>query len=409
MNNVSARTFTDCKVFLSLTTLLFCLLAARQLPAQTNYTATDVGPLNDLNEVFSAGGGAVNNQGVVSGQAALPAGTDRAFRWMRGSALDLGTLGGGQMASGRSINQRGQIAGWSETSPGGPVHAFFWGQGAMLDLDSWGGDFSQANHVNDRGQAVGFACTTVPDPEPNPAVGSTECHAFLWTAGVLTDLKTLGGPNSIAIGNNSSGQVVGWSQTDYNIDPNFGFADFHAAVWVNGTITLLPGLGGGIDLATAINEQGVSVGVALLPDDSATHAVLWQSGQLSDLDPGPAVDLGSQANAINNSGEVVGMTISNNFVPFAAIWQNGVMSDLNTLIDSSSGWYLFSATGINDMGQIAGVGFFNGSVHLFLLTPSAGGGKTGSVGTPPPVSYQLVQSLIWGRTGLLKQVRMGKR
>jgi len=401
MKIICARPWTYRKSFLGFAALVVCLLTSGQLRAQTNYVVTDVGPLNDLSELFSGGGGAVNNQGIVAGQASLPGGTDRAFRWTRGTLLDLGTLGG-LMASARSINQRGQIAGWSETVPNGPVHSFFWDQGTMLDLGTFGGDFSEANHVNDRGQTVGFACTTVPDPEPFPAVGATECHAFVWAAGVLTDLKTLGGPNSIAIANSNSGQIVGWSQVDDNIDPNFGFADLHAATWANGTITRLADLGGGVSLATAINEQGVAVGLSLVPDDSTQHAVIWQNGVLSDLDPGPAVDFASQANSINNRGVIVGMSISNDFMPFAAVWQNGAMTDLNTLIASDSGWFLFSANGVNDIGQIAGVGFFDGSFHEFLLTPSAGGGSTGSVGPPPVLPDAIRQSLIRGRFGLLK-------
>jgi len=127
-----ARTWTYCKFFLGFPVLLMCLPASPQLSAQIGYTVTDVGPLNDLSELFSGGGGAVNNQGLVAGQASLPGGTDRAFRWTRGTLLDLGTLGG-LMASARSINQRGQIAGWSETVPNGPVHSFFWDQGTMLE------------------------------------------------------------------------------------------------------------------------------------------------------------------------------------------------------------------------------------------------------------------------------------
>jgi len=52
----------------------------------------------------------------------------------------------------------------------------------------------------------------------------------------------------------------------------------------------------------------------------------------------------------------------------AFIWQNGVVTDLNTLI-SDPGWVLTIATGINDGGQITGTGTFGGARHAFLLTP----------------------------------------
>lgn len=43
------------------------------------------------------------------------------------------------------------------------------------------------------------------------------------------------------------------------------------------------------------------------------------------------------------------------------------MVDLNSLIDPNSGWILQDATAINDNGQIAGFGLFNGQTRAFLL------------------------------------------
>ena len=45
------------------------------------------------------------------------------------------------------------------------------------------------------------------------------------------------------------------------------------------------------------------------------------------------------------------------------------MVDLNSLIDSISGWELEQAIGINDAGQITGFGWIGGQRHAFLLTP----------------------------------------
>src|SRR5262249_29219537 len=54
----------------------------------------------------------------------------------------------------------------------------------------------------------------------------------------------------------------------------------------------------------------------------------------------------------------------------AFVWQNGLITDLNTLIDSGLGWVLQIATGINDNGQITGTGTVGGQTHAFLLTPN---------------------------------------
>ena len=47
------------------------------------------------------------------------------------------------------------------------------------------------------------------------------------------------------------------------------------------------------------------------------------------------------------------------------------MTDLNTLIDPSSGWMLEEATGINDNGWIVGYGYNSatGRYDAVLLTP----------------------------------------
>lgn len=47
------------------------------------------------------------------------------------------------------------------------------------------------------------------------------------------------------------------------------------------------------------------------------------------------------------------------------------MLDLNTLIPASSGWQISFASGINDLGQIVGVGVRNGQSHAVLLIAPA--------------------------------------
>lgn len=45
------------------------------------------------------------------------------------------------------------------------------------------------------------------------------------------------------------------------------------------------------------------------------------------------------------------------------------MIDLNSLIAVGSPWTLYEADGINDAGQITGIGNIGGHNHAFLLTP----------------------------------------
>src|SRR5260370_32680520 len=81
-----------------------------------------------------------------------------------------------------------------------------------------------------------------------------------------------------------------------------------------------------------------------------------------------------QPYAINAQAVVVGQ--ASNDPPTsgrAFIWQNGVMSDLNTLIPGGSGWVLRIATGSNDNGQITGNGPVGGQTHAFRRTPIPSG------------------------------------
>lgn len=47
---------------------------------------------------------------------------------------------------------------------------------------------------------------------------------------------------------------------------------------------------------------------------------------------------------------------------------SGPPQNLNDLIDPTSGWFLTSARGINNQGQIVGAGRIGGATHAFLLT-----------------------------------------
>jgi probable HAF family extracellular repeat protein len=72
----------------------------------------------------------------------------------------------------------------------------------------------------------------------------------------------------------------------------------------------------------------------------------------------------SSANDINDLGQIVG-----NSEIGAFIWEKGVTSNLNNLINVNSGWTLTSAEAINEQGYIVGYGNFNGKTRAFLLKP----------------------------------------
>jgi probable HAF family extracellular repeat protein len=358
--------------------VLFLLVSNPRAGAQatqTTYTVSDLGALIDSKgEVV--GGASVNLRGDVVGQEILPAGPRRAFVWRDGQAFDLGTLGG-PSASARGINLFDFVAGAADRADG-TERAVLWRLNSALssvhvvDLGTFGGNASEGNDINNFGFVVGFAYTTTPDPTFTLEFGQT-AHGFEWV-GRLHDLGTLGGPNSIAIGINDKGSVVGWSQVSLDPGP-FGIPNLHAVIWKDGKITDMGSFGGPISLALSINNQDTAVGQSMLPS-FLSRGFAWQGGSLTDLGTLPG-DLASGAGGINNAGQIVGFSAGATGQS-ACLWQGGQPTDLNTRI-SDPAWQLAAANSINDAGQIAGFGLFNGELHGFLLTP----GKQDSQGDSP--------------------------
>jgi probable HAF family extracellular repeat protein len=116
------------------------------------------------------------------------------------------------------------------------------------------------------------------------------------------------------------------------------------------------------------------VGLSDLLNDSTFHAFLWtRETRMRDLGTLPG-DFASVGVGISDRGEVVGASLAANFNPRAFLWENGAMTDLNTLIVANpSGLYLQLAESINASGEIIGFAqASNGDTHGFLATLSNG-------------------------------------
>jgi probable HAF family extracellular repeat protein len=140
-------------------------------------------------------------------------------------------------------------------------------------------------------------------------------------------------------------------------------------IYSGGVMTNLGALASGIADAgaAAINNLGQVTGFSGTAN-GANHAFLYSNGVMSDLGSVSGwVD--STGTAINNLGQVVGNLGDRQGGSNPFVYSNGVMSDLNSLINPSSGWSLLYAYGINDNGQIVGVGLNNGTSSAYLLTP----------------------------------------
>lgn len=81
--------------------------------------------------------------------------------------------------------------------------------------------YSRVYGINNAGQVVGGSRTT----------DDLAFHPAFWSAGVVTDMGTLGGGSGgVAVGINNIGQVVGQSQTAAG-------ATYHATLWSGGVAT----------------------------------------------------------------------------------------------------------------------------------------------------------------------------
>jgi len=368
------------------------LLAALALAQPPQYTVSDLGTLvgGTYSQPYF-----INSNGLASGTASLADGTMHAVLSQRVLMMDIGLSGlGGTNSVAFAVNGKGQTVGQAETPAADPngedfcgfgthlmCQPFLWQWGVMTPLPTLGGHNGVANQINSLGQVAGFAENATPDPSC-PAPQLFHFEPVIWQNGKVQALPTVSGdPDGIASAVNDSGQVAGASGgcAAFNPDTLVPLAPRHALLWQNGAVTDLGNLGGtgqsGMgNLAFNLNNQGQVVGFSNLPGDATFHAFLWtQATGIEDLGTLPG-DVASAAVGINDAGVVTGLSLDADFNPRAFLRQNGVMTDLNTLVRADSPLFLMQACSINSRGQIVGLAMrkSTGELHGFLATPTTG-------------------------------------
>jgi probable HAF family extracellular repeat protein len=362
--------------------------------------ASDLGSRNQVNASSVAVGGAdlpISHDGPCFGpDTPEPFVVIHAFQWKNGVITDLGSLGGVDHCSAAiAINDRGLIAGNSESDfdpilGGNPLHAVVWEDGEIHDLGTFGGSASLAIDVNNRSQVIGLALTSTFDPFPVPGLPEvtigTQTQAFLWQNGHMQNLGTLGGPDAAAYIVNNSGQVAGVSYTNDIPDASTGFPTLHPFLWENGRMIDLGTLGGTSGGLIDLNNRGQVLGVSNLAGDQSADMFLWDHGKLTDLTAQSSGGTLWLASAINDAGQIVGGASFPGRDFDAAVWRDGVLTDLGTL---DGDCYSF-ADSINSRGQIVGSSYScdGSTIRAFLW-------QNGSISDlndliPPDSALQLV-------------------
>src|SRR5256714_9004551 len=260
----------------------------------------------------------------------------------------------------------------------------------VSDLPGLGGTGNGGNSINDQTWVSGYA--RLPDRNR---------HAALWRNSLLTDLGTLGGPNSSVTWNvkNTAGIIVGISQTAtpeplgenwssaafYSTPNNVGYINL-GFVWQNNLMRGLPPFPGGNNgFATGANNLGQVVGWAENgvhdPNCCCTQVLqfrpaVWTLGppdQIQDLPLIPG-DSSGAATAINDHGQIVGISgicdqaVGRHTAKHAVLWKNGGGTNLCTF---PAAWW-DTPTAINQHSDIVGVGgdpplFLSDRFHPFIL------------------------------------------
>jgi len=378
------------------------MLTAVAQPNPPRYTVVDLGPSGPAGQPFH-----LTNNGFISAAVGQSDGTDHSVIYFHGQTFDISSPGlGGANSMAFGINAGGHAVGAANTSTPDPMGEDFCGftslglssagtscvpfatQGGhmtslpMLD----GGHNGAANSINDSGDIAGASENSMTDascPTYDPSLLQFQRMQFkpvVWRQGEVTELPTVAGDSAgTVLSLNNAGEAAGTTGpcSTFNFQLLISMHPAHAVLWErDGTATDLQSLGGDAqaaagNIALGINNSGHVVGFSSLADDVTFHAFEWskETGTMKDLGAAPGIT-NSSAIAINDRGTSVG--VSTDATHFAAtVWNDGVATDLNTLIPADSSLYLLIGCSINSRGQIIGLAIGNdGQLHGYELDPA---------------------------------------
>lgn len=305
-----------------------------------------------------------------------------------------------------AINNQGEVVGRDDSYY--PSSAFLINQeSAYVNLTPNNTLYAQARAINNQGVIGGQYdyYATVFDPTGNGnntqicdlhsnILGMNDCDSAAGFVGInneylgasfnvsgVNDYTILGGiqqcQHAFARSINNNNQIVGIGYNGGYVEES---QDNYAILFDptgNGNNLHLGGVYGTYGSAWDINDSGIIVGEShVLEEDPLMRATIFGVNPEDTIDLGTTIDGiehgHSAAMAINCSNQIVGAIGDGGSARFATLFDStgqGNNIDLNTLIDTESGWQLLTAYDINDDGWIIGHGEFEGIVQGYLLKP----------------------------------------
>ena len=320
--------------------ILYPLATMRVLGLQVLFAAALAGsPLYSVRyigvpDAASSAAFAISSTGLIAGEARTYRADRLAFHESATGPMTLAVA-----ATAAGVNSAGTVVGtpWTEAGP----FATVWQNGAAAFLEI---TESYATALNERGDVAGSGWN------------SGRTWAFVHSGGATTFIDA--GVWSTASGISNTGQVVGYAE--------MSSGSMRAFSWTPaGGVQYIGTLGGRHSYGNAVNERGAIVGTST--NASGYLRAFLYNGGMTDL--GTFGGTTSAAYDVNGSGHAVGYATDADGQSRAFVWRDGVLYDLNSLIDPASGWTLEAAYGVNDRGQIVGAGMYNGRSTAFALDP----------------------------------------
>ena len=339
-----------------------------------SFTSIEITSLGGPQGNITAAG--INSHGDIAGVSQYPGGSpapgNGPFIYHYSSGAEVALQGTG--VSG--LNNADMVVGeWTNPSP----EAVEWSANGGVQVLPSNGDFAEAAAISNDGDSVG-----------NIDNGHFEGSAVMWTStptlhmvslGVLwSDPSLPGYATSSADGINNASHITGTSSAGQGTDPNTAVSyGAHAFIYRYGKMADIGALAlstdgsdnsGGLSINDLDQVAGfsttaipaVNTEAQPCPDCGvASHAFMWNGSTMKDLGTLTVPGAGSQADSLDNNGEIVGWSdslVSGTLTRRAFLYVGGQMLNLQFYIyDRDPNVRLTEAVGINCRGWIAANGF----------------------------------------------------